>query len=129
MLKTCGHLWLHFTPSRCLLLILLITSVEYFNWTLLVPLCRAKVQSRVFIKLPIIYGELFPEYKEYCGKLLHLLKSAYGITYSGKYWLQELYKWLVEEGFVQSRTIPCYFYKRYVDGSKVKLLVYVDDML
>ena len=45
---------------------------------------QAKMRYRMFVTLPAKYGELFPEYKEWCGRPLLLLKSMYGTTYSGK---------------------------------------------
>jgi hypothetical protein len=90
---------------------------------------QAKVRSRVFIKLPAIYGELFPEFKEYCGVPIRLIKSMYGMSLSGKYWYQELQEWLIANGFMQSKVIACLFWKTFPDGSKVYLLDYVDDCL
>ena len=78
---------------------------------------------------PSIYGELFPKFKQYCSQPLHLLKSMYGMMYSGKYWFQELREWLVNEGFKQRKTRPCLFWKVFPDGSVVKLLDYVNDIL
>jgi hypothetical protein len=51
---------------------------------------QAKVRSRVFIKMPAIYGELFPDLAAYCGIPVRLVKSMYGMSLSGKYWYQEL---------------------------------------
>jgi hypothetical protein len=45
---------------------------------------QAKTRSRVFVSIPAIYGVLFPEYKEYCGRPVHLAKSMYGMSLSGK---------------------------------------------
>jgi len=53
----------------------------------------------------------------------------YGMTLSGKYWWQELQEFLVQEGFAPSTTVPCYFSKHFADGSFIKLLNYVDDLL
>ena len=90
---------------------------------------QAKVRSRVFIKLPAFYGELFPDIKAYCGVPVRLIKSMYGMALSGKYWYQELQEWLLENGFIQSKVIACLFWKTFEDGSKVYLLDYVDDCL
>ena len=51
---------------------------------------QAKVCSQIFVKLPAMYGSIFPEYQQYSGMPLRLLKSMYGMTLSGKYWYQEL---------------------------------------
>jgi hypothetical protein len=90
---------------------------------------QAKVRSRVFVKLPAVYGEIFPEFKEYCGRPLRLLKSMYGMTFSGKYWYLDLQEWLLSDGFTQSEVIKCLFFKTFEDGSQIFLLDYVDDML
>jgi hypothetical protein len=90
---------------------------------------QAKVRSRIFIKMPAVYGEFFPEFKTYCGVPLRLLKSMYGMMLSGKYWYQELMDWLLAEGFNQSTVMKCLFWKVYSDGSIVFVLDYVDDML
>ena len=90
---------------------------------------QAKVRSRVFIKMPAIYGDLFPDLKAYCGVPVRLIKSMYGMSLSGKYWYQELQEFLLENGFQQSKVIACYFWKVYPDDSTVYLLDYVDDCL
>lgn len=71
---------------------------------------QAKVRSRIFVKLPAIYGSIFPEYKRYCGVPLRLLKSMYGMMLSGKYWYQDLMELLVAIGFIQSSVIGCIFF-------------------
>ena len=45
---------------------------------------QAKVKNRVFVKLDIRYTDYFPEYTQYFGRALRLLKSMYGMTNSGK---------------------------------------------
>jgi hypothetical protein len=90
---------------------------------------QANVRGRIFVSLPKVYGDIWPEFKDYCGKPLRLIKSMYGMTYSGKYWYLDLKEWLHEEGFTQSRASPCFFCKVFPDGSYVKLIVYVDDKL
>ncbi len=79
--------------------------------------------------LPKVYGDIWPEFKEHCGRPLRLVQSMYGMTYSGKYWYLDLKEWLIEEGFTQSRASPCFFCKVFPDGSNAKLIVYADDKL
>ena len=45
---------------------------------------QAKVKNRVFVKLEIIYADYFPEYSNYFGIALILLKSMYKMSNSGK---------------------------------------------
>ena len=90
---------------------------------------QAKTRHRIFIRLPTVYGDLWPEFKKYSGVPLRLVKSMYGMTLSGKYWWQELQEFLTQEAFVASTTVPCYFSKHFADGSFIKLLNYVDDLL
>ena len=51
---------------------------------------QAKVNNRVFVKLDIRYTDYFPEYAEYFGRALRLLKSMYGMTNYGKIFSDEL---------------------------------------
>ncbi len=90
---------------------------------------QANVRGTNFVSLPKVYGDIWPEFKDYCGRPLRLVKSIYEMTYSGKYWYLDLKEWIQEEGFTQSRASPCFFCKVYPDGSYVKLIVYVDDKL
>jgi len=79
--------------------------------------------------MPAYYGSIFPEFKQYCGTPLRLLKAMYGMTLSGKFWYQDLLEFLVSMGFLQSTVICCLFYQKYSDGSVIFILNYVDDML
>ena len=62
---------------------------------------QAKVQNRVFVKMNSRYADYFPEYLNYFGRSLRLLKSVYGMTKSGKLFSDELTEWLLEAGFIQ----------------------------
>ena len=90
---------------------------------------QSKARGRIFVRMPAIYGELWPEFKAYSGVPLRLLKSMYGMTQSGKNWYLELHEYLLSAGFVQSSVIRCFYSKVFPDGSIVKVLDYVDDML
>jgi hypothetical protein len=48
--------------------------------------------------MPAYYGSIFPEFKQYCGTPLRLLKAMYGMTLSGKFWYQDLLEFLVSMG-------------------------------
>ena len=57
---------------------------------------QAKLNNRVFVKLDIRYTDYFPEYAQYFGRALRLLKSMYVMNKSGKLFADELTKWLLE---------------------------------
>ena len=58
---------------------------------------QSKVKNIVFVKLDMRYEDYFPEYAQYFGRSLKLLKSMYGMTKSGKLFADELTEWLIEE--------------------------------
>ncbi len=72
---------------------------------------QGNVRGKIFVTLPLVYGVIWPEFKDYCGRPLRLVKSMYGMTNSGKHWYLDLKDWLYEEGFTQSRASLCYFSK------------------
>ena len=51
----------------------------------------------------------------------------YGMTNSGKLFVDELTEWLLEAGFMQSQCHMSIYYKYAPDGSKIIVLYYVDD--
>ena len=59
-------------------------------------LLQAKVKNRIFVKLDMRYADYFPEYAQYFGRALKLLKSVYGMTNSGKLFADDLNEWLIE---------------------------------
>ena len=68
---------------------------------------QANMRSEVWVHLPYVFGTLFPEYKEYCGIPLLLVKSMYGQAVNGRYWYEELSEFLVKElGFTISTLAP-----------------------
>ena len=73
------------------------------------------------------YAEYFPEYAQYFGRSLKLLKSMYGMTNCSKLFADELTEWIIEEGFIQSQCQMSIYYKYAPDGSKIVGLSYVDD--
>ena len=87
---------------------------------------QAKVKNRVFVKLYMRYADYFPEYAQYFGRALKLLKSMYGMTNSGKLFDDKLIEWLIEERFIQSQCQMSIYYKYAPDGSNIVVLSYVD---
>ena len=73
------------------------------------------------------YADYFPEYSQYFGRALKILKYMYGMTNSGKLFDDELTEWIIEEGFMQLQCRMSIYYKYAPDGSKIIVLSYVDD--
>ena len=88
---------------------------------------QAKLKNRVFVKLDIRYTEYFPEYAQYFGRSLRLLKSMYGMNNSGKLFADELTDWLIEAGFIQSQCHISIYYNYAPDGFKNIVLSCVYD--
>ena len=65
-------------------------TLKYFIGAFL----KAKLKNRVFVKLDMRYADYFPEYAQYFGRALKLLKSVYGMTNSGKLFADEMTDWL-----------------------------------
>ena len=77
---------------------------------------QANVNNRMFVKLAMRYAAYFPEYAQYFGRALKLLKSMYGMTNSGKLFADELTEWLIKESFVHSQCQMSIYYKYAPDG-------------
>jgi hypothetical protein len=90
---------------------------------------QAKVIGRHFVKLPLEYAYLFPEYAKFFGVPLLLDKGIYGLVYSGKYLNIEFSEWLYSQGFIQSPSEPSYFVRYDKHNQWLRLLFFVDDML
>jgi hypothetical protein len=56
---------------------------------------QANVRGRIFVTLPKVYGDIWPDFKYCCGRPLRLVNSMYETTYSGKCWCLEV---LILEG-------------------------------
>jgi len=70
---------------------------------------QVNTRTRIFVTIPLIFGNLFPEFKIYCGTPVRLAKSIYGMTLSGKYWWLDLLEFLLSIGFKPSKSVPCLF--------------------
>ena len=75
-------------------------------------LLQAKVKNRVFGKLNSRYTDYFPEYSNYFGRYLTLLKSMYGMNNYGKLSDDELTECLIKAYFIQSKC-KMYIYYEY----------------
>ena len=88
---------------------------------------QAKFKNRLFVKSDSRYAYYFPEYSNYFGRALILLKSMYGMTNSGKLFPEYLTHWLLEADFIQYQFQMSIYYKYAPYGTKIVILSYVDD--
>ena len=85
--------------------------------------------GRHWVRFPMELAEYFPQFAKYFGVPMLLRKGMYGGTLSGKWWNQELTDWLISVGFVQSQLDGTYFVRINPDGSYIRLIFHVDDMI
>ena len=92
---------------------------------------QTPVRSKFFFSLSSEYLEIYPEYAQYFGRPLKLLKSCYRMIFSNKWWFIVLQEYLVSEqgGFKRAECDNALFIKKENDGSLTKMLVYIDDSL
>ena len=78
-----------------------------------------KIKNGVFVKLNNRYADYYPEYSNYLGRALRLLKSMYGMNNSGKFLSNALIDWVLESGFIQSQCQMSIYYKYAPVGEKM----------
>ena len=78
------------------------------------------------MKLDSRYADYFPEYYNYFGRVLILLKSMYGMTNCGKLFSDELTECLLEARFIQSQWQMSIYYKYIPDERTVFASSYVE---
>ena len=79
---------------------------------------QGKVKNGVFLKLDSRYADYFPRYSNVFGRSLILLKSMYGMTYSGVFFADELTEGLLETGLIWYQCQMSIYYKYALDGTK-----------
>ena len=92
---------------------------------------QAPVRGRIFVHLHQEFNKIYPEFKEYYGKPLRLIKSAYGMILSSKNWFVEFQGYLTSNvgRFKRSEVDNTLFVRTEKDGSLTKMLVYINDSL
>ena len=58
-----------------------------------------------------------------------LKKSLYGLKQSSRQWYKRFDAFIIAQGYIQSPYDSCVYYKKVEDGSRIYLLLYMDDML
>ena len=90
---------------------------------------QSYTQHTTFTIMPAEWKELMPQYSEWFGTPLRLVKALYGDTTANKCWDDELSSWLVDTyGFERCLAEPSIF-RKYEDGHELVLINAVDDQL
>jgi len=114
-----------FTSIRMLMQLAVQEDLEVHQMDVKSAYLNAPIDCDIYMEQP----EGFVETTENGKKLVYKLrKSLYGLKQSGRNWNNMLHEYLRSEGFVQSLTDPC-VYTRITDGSKVIMIVWVDDII
>ena len=58
-----------------------------------------------------------------------LKKSLYGLKQSPKQWYKRFDSFIIGHGYSRSQYDNCVYHRKFLDGSFVYLLLYIDDML
>jgi hypothetical protein len=72
--------WSPTAPLRSLKMFLADTARHRYRvhqLDFLAAFLQANVKGRIFVTLPKVYGDIWPECKDYCGRPLRLVKSMY----------------------------------------------------
>ena len=88
---------------------------------------QEQFDNSVFVKLDSRSAFYFPEYSDYFGIALILLKSMYVMTNYGKLFSDDLTWWLLEVGFIQYQCQMSIYYKYAPYGTRIFVLSYFDD--
>jgi hypothetical protein len=90
---------------------------------------NANIDHDIYIIVPKEFKLLGIEIDEEC-EWLKLEKALYGLIQSPRLWFYHLVTYLEEKlGFTQNEAEPCILHKTTPDGSKLIVLIYVDDLL
>ena len=103
------------------------TRQECISYIFIGAFLQSEVINGVLVKLDSRCADFFPEYSNYFGRALRLLRFMYGMTNFEKLFSDELTQWLLEAGFNQYQFQMYIYYNYAPDGTKNALLSYVDD--
>ena len=82
---------------------------------------QAPIDIEIYLELPAGFEV---EGREKSKFVLRLKKNLYGLKQAGLSWFETLRTYLLEQGFTQSESDPCFFHR-----NKLILVCYVDDCL
>ncbi|KAL1190989.1 Retrovirus-related Pol polyprotein from transposon TNT 1-94 [Cardamine amara subsp. amara] len=85
---------------------------------------HGELDEKIYMEIPEGFEDQFKT-----GQVCLLNKSLYGLKQSPRKWNQKFDSYMLEIGFERSPRDSCAYIKSMEDGSKVYLLIYVDDML
>ena len=92
---------------------------------------QARVDRRIFVKMPASWGKVLPKFSPYFGRPLLLKRALYGLTSAGRLFSQDLYEWLIYEYHFRMSDVDTALlvYRDQRSGHYIKLIQYCDDLL
>jgi Reverse transcriptase (RNA-dependent DNA polymerase) len=69
------------------------------------------------------------EVKRKDNMVCKLKKSLYGLKQAPRQWYKKFDSFMMSHGYQRTKTDPCVYFKRLVNGNFLIILLYVDDML
>jgi hypothetical protein len=110
------------TTLRTLLALVAAEDWELHQLDVKTAFLNGDLEEQIFMQQP-------PGYDDGSGRVCRLIKSLYGLKQAPRAWYQKLSSQLESMGFAASGADASLYTKVMGDGSRVVLLVYVDDIL
>jgi len=109
---------------RILLAIVAEEDYELEQLDVKITFLHGELEEKIYMEAPKGFEDQFKS-----DQVCLLNKSLYGLKQSPKRWNQKFDSYMLEIGFEKSPRDSCAYIKSLEDGSKIYLLIYVDDML
>lgn len=82
---------------------------------------NAELKEEIFIETPYRYPS--------SSKYVKLRRALYGLKQASREWNKTIHSYLTSIGYINSVLDECLYYKLLEDGSRIYLLLYVDDLI
>ena len=111
-----------FATARVLLAIAAARDLELWQMDVKNAFLHGKIDREIYMRQP-------EGYEDGSGRVCKLVKSLYGLKQSPRVWYEALDGVLLKHGFEKSTADVALYFKDGVEGERMWLLVYVDDLL
>ena len=112
------------TSIRVLLAIVAHQNLELEQLDVKTAFLHGELDEEIYMTQPDGFQE--PGKEDY---VCRLKKSLYGLKQSPRQWYKKFDSYMIEIGYTRSPYDSCVYYNKVRDGSRIYLILYVDDML